>query len=159
VRIHLLAVGQRQPEWVSAGFRDYARRMPKECALALAEVPAAKRTRGTSPERALADEALRLRAAIPRTAGVVALDERGVALSTADLAHRLQTWLASGRDMALLIGGPDGLAPPIKEDVDLIWSLSPLTLPHGLVRVIVAEALYRAWSVIQRHPYHRAGGC
>lgn len=95
-------------------------------------------------------------AALPAGAGVTALDERGKCWNTLELARRLQAWLAEGRDRALLVGGPDGLAPACRERAEESWSLSPLTLPHGLVRVVMAEALYRAWSVLRNHPYHRA---
>lgn len=157
MQIRLIAVGQRQPAWVEAGYREYANRLPKECALTLMEVAASRRTKGSSLDRILAEEGARIRAAIPQGGRLVALDERGKPWRTRDLALRLQDWLMDGREVALCIGGPDGLDPTLKAEAELAWSLSPLTLPHGLVRVIVAEALYRAWSLLQGHPYHRGG--
>ncbi len=155
MKIHLLAVGSRRPAWESLGFEEYARRMPPECALQLVEIPTSKRARTTPLERAVRREGERMLAAIPARAQVLALDEQGQAWSTSRLAHLLTGWLQNGRDVALLVGGPDGLAPACLQRADERWSLSPLTLPHGLVRVIVAEQLYRAWSMTRQHPYHR----
>ncbi|NIR30047.1 MAG: 23S rRNA (pseudouridine(1915)-N(3))-methyltransferase RlmH [Gammaproteobacteria bacterium] len=155
MRIHLLAVGRRMPRWVHAGYDDYARRLPPECSLLLVEIPPARRTRTGEARRALAREGELLLRAIPDAARVVALDERGAGWRTRELAHRLSHWMQEGRDLALLVGGPDGLAPACLERADARWSLSPLTLPHGLARIIVAEQIYRAWSLLHRHPYHR----
>ncbi len=142
------------PGWVAEGFADYAGRMPRECRLELVEIPLGKRTRSSDPARARADEGRRMMAAAG-DATRVCLDVRGRSVDTAGLARRLETWLAGGRDAALMIGGPDGLDPPCLEAAEWRWSLSPLTLPHGLVRVLVAEQLYRAWSILTGHPYHR----
>lgn len=155
MRIHLLAVGTRLPVWQQRGFEEYARRLPRECALHLIEIPAPRRSRGHGAAQAMATEWERMSRALPRDARVVALDERGTMDDTAALAARLGRWLHDGRDVAMLIGGPDGLAPAALQRADACWSLSPLTLPHGLVRVLVAEQLYRAWSLIKGHPYHR----
>lgn len=155
MRIHLLAVGERPEAWVEQGYREFARRLPPECALRLTEVPAGRRTRGADLARLVEREGERLLAAVPDGALVVALDVRGSAWSTEQLAGRLGRWMQEGRDVALLVGGPDGLAPACLERAELRWSLSPLTLPHALVRVIVAEQIYRAWSVYRGHPYHR----
>ena len=148
------------PGWVDGAFEDYAKRLPPACRLTLREVPTAYRgaagRKGAAPAAAIRSEGEGLLRAVPNGARVVALDERGSAWSTADLAKRLEAWMADGRDTALLAGGPDGLAPECRERADVIWSLSRLTFPHGLVRVIVAEQLWRAWSVLHRHPYHRA---
>lgn len=143
------------PGWVDAGYDDYARRLPAECSLHLVEVPLARRTRTGDPRRALAREGELLLKAVPDGAAVVALDERGAGWRTRDIAQRLSRWMQEGRDVALLVGGPDGLAPACLERARARWSLSPLTLPHGLVRIIVAEQIYRAWSLLHHHPYHR----
>lgn len=156
MRIHFLAVGQRLPAWVEQGYQEFARRLPVECRLQLTEVPAARRAKGAEVERLRAQEGERLLAALPRNACVVALDVRGAAWSTEQLAARLADWLQGGRDVALLAGGPDGLAPACLERADARWSLSALTLPHALVRIVVAEQIYRAWTVYKGHPYHRA---
>lgn len=148
------------PAWVDAGFDDYARRMPRESALRLDEVkPEARGERGDDPaqvQRVLEAEARRITAAISRNAYKVVLDERGHLLSTADVAQRLRDWQMGGRDIAFVIGGADGIAESLKTGADLVWSLSRLTLPHALVRVIVAEQLYRAMMILKNHPYHRA---
>lgn len=156
MRLHLLAVGGRRPAWERDGYSEYARRLPAECELRLVEIQAARRTPGGDAARWLRDEGGRMLAAIPGGAGVTALDERGHGWSTLQLASRLADWMGEGRDRALLIGGPDGLAADCLQRADERWSLSPLTLPHGLARIVVAEQLYRAWSVLRNHPYHRA---
>lgn len=150
------------PAWVDAGLAEYAKRMPPECALLLTEIEAAARPagRGKAPAPALlarlrAEEAERLAKAVPAGARLVALDGRGAAWSTDDLARQLDGWLAGGRDVALLVGGPDGLDDGLLARAEQRWSLSPLTFPHPLVRVIVAEQLYRAWTILKGHPYHR----
>jgi 23S rRNA (pseudouridine1915-N3)-methyltransferase len=151
----VVAVGHRMPAWVDAGFQEYAKRMPREAAIALAEVKAEPRSEETSPARIMDAEAKRIAAAVPKGAIRVVLDERGRMLTTRDLAARIEGWQMEGRDVAFVIGGADGLAPSIKRDADVMWSLSALTLPHGLVRVVLAEQLYRAWSLLRNHPYHR----
>ena len=161
MKIVLAAVGTRMPGWVDEAFEDYAKRLPPACRLTLREVPTAYRggtaaRKGTAPAASIRREGEGLLRAVPNGARIVALDERGDAWSTADLAKRLEAWMADGRDTALLAGGPDGLAPGCRERADLTWSLSRLTFPHALVRVIVAEQLWRAWSLLNRHPYHRA---
>ena len=129
--------------------------MPPELPVELHEVAPSKRTRRHSAERHVEDEGRRLAAAIPSGARVVALDEHGSAWSTAELANRLERWMHEGRDLALLIGGADGLAPACIRSAEHRWSLSALTLPHGLARIVVAEQLYRASTILRRHPYHR----
>lgn len=156
MRIHLLAAGTRLPDWVNRGFEDYATRMPPECRLLLKEIPLGSSRRGGDTIKAVAEEGGRMAAAIPERAHVIALEVRGHAFSTAELAAQLGRWLQAGRDLALLIGGPDGLAAACVERAEARWSLSPLTLPHGLVRIVVAEQLYRALSILKNHPYHRA---
>ncbi|NIP73845.1 MAG: 23S rRNA (pseudouridine(1915)-N(3))-methyltransferase RlmH [Gammaproteobacteria bacterium] len=155
MKIHLIAVGSRMPAWVDQGYEEYARRTPPECALRLTEIPSARRGKATGIERVLAEEFHRIQAAIPRDCYTVALDLGGTRWDTPTLARRLGDWMKQGRDLALIVGGPDGLDARCLESVDQRWSLSPLTLPHGLVRVVVAEQLYRAWTILQGHPYHR----
>lgn len=157
MRVHLIAVGTRMPAWVATGFEEYARRMPPHCAVELREVAVGPRGQLTPPARIREEEGERLLAAVPARAVLVALDERGEPWTTEALARRLGDWLAAGRDLALLVGGAEGLSPACQARAAHRWSLSPLTLPHMLVRVIVAEQLYRAWSVLAGHPYHRAG--
>ena len=156
LRLLLIAASQRQPGWVDEGFADYADRVRGRAKLELKVVPLARRPAGAPVERAVADEADRLLAAIPGGAHVVALAEDGKPWSTADLAVKLEGWMQRGAPVAFLIGGPDGLGQACLERAAERWSLSKLTLPHGLVRIVAAEALYRAWSVLERHPYHRA---
>jgi 23S rRNA (pseudouridine1915-N3)-methyltransferase len=157
MKIRLIAVGTRMPDWVSTGFDEYARRLPPECALQLVEVPAAKRGRSADTGRILNEEGRQLLARVPAGSHIIALDAGGRAWDTPQLARQLDQWLHGGCDLALLVGGPEGLADACKARAQQSWSLSALTLPHPLVRVIVAETLYRAWSVLANHPYHRAG--
>jgi 23S rRNA (pseudouridine1915-N3)-methyltransferase len=160
MRLLMLAVGHKMPAWVSAGVEEYARRMPRGLPLQLVELRPEPRGSGpTGPgqvERVLKAEGERLQAAIPAGAVCVALDERGATLSTADLSQQLERWRQQGADVAFLIGGADGLDPQIKRSAQLMLSLSAMTLPHQLVRVILAEQLYRAASLLHNHPYHRA---
>ena len=153
MRIRLCAVGSRVPDWVSTGFEDYARRLPRENRLELLAVAAADR-RGGTPERWRAEEAERLRQAASG-ARMIALDVRGRSLTTEQLAAQVDDWRMEGGDVALLVGGADGLAPELLAEARTRWSLSPLTLPHALVRVVVAEQVYRAWTLLTGHPYHR----
>ncbi|MGA9853558.1 MAG: 23S rRNA (pseudouridine(1915)-N(3))-methyltransferase RlmH [Gammaproteobacteria bacterium] len=156
MRVHLLAIGTRLPSWINDGFKEYASRLPPECKLLLKEIPLGAGRRGGDAVKAVAEEGTRMLAAIPAGAGIVALDVRGRSFSTEKLAMQLNRWLQDSRALVLLVGGPDGLAPDCLARAGLKWSLSPLTLPHGLVRVVVAEQLYRAWSILKGHPYHRA---
>ena len=156
MHIHLIAVGTRMPAWVTSGYEEYARRLPRECRLKLIEIPLSKRRKTQSAEKNRQEEGRVMLAAVPDGATLIALDVRGKTWSTEVLATRLQDWLQAGRNIALLVGGPDGLADECLSRADLRWSLSALTLPHALVRVLLAEQLYRAWTVIQGHPYHRA---
>ncbi len=154
MQIHLIAVGNRMPEWVESGYQEYSKRMPPECSLHLIEVPAQKRGKGSDTTRILAQEGERMVAAIPKGALILALAVRGRVWSTEQLAEQMQGWLQAGRDVALLIGGPEGLDPGCERRADVCWSLSPLTFPHPLMRVILAEQLYRAMSILKNHPYH-----
>jgi 23S rRNA (pseudouridine1915-N3)-methyltransferase len=154
VRLVIAAVGQRQPAWAETAYEEFAKRFPPELRLELKAVKA--EPRGSKSAAALmAAEAQRLEAAIPKGARRIVLDERGDRLTTVQLAERLQRWMGEGRDAVLLIGGPDGLDPALKATADESLRLSDLTLPHAFVRVLLAEALYRAWSVTAGHPYHR----
>lgn len=153
--VHLLAVGTRMPQWVDQGYREYAHRMPPECALKLTEIAPGKRTKGADLRRLQRQEGERLLAAIPNGAHVIALEIGGRSMDTESLADQLSQWLQGGRDVALLVGGPEGLDPLCRERAYRAWSLSPLTLPHPLVRIVVAEQIYRAWSLLKGHPYHR----
>jgi len=154
MRLLVCAVGTRMPGWVDAGFDEYSRRMPRECSLALAEIRPEPRS-GKPVAALLAAEEARIRSAIPPRARLVALDEHGADVTTRDLAERLERWQTDGSDVAFVIGGPDGLAPALKRDAAESLRLSSLTLPHALVRILLAEALYRAWSLTRNHPYHR----
>jgi 23S rRNA (pseudouridine1915-N3)-methyltransferase len=156
VRIHLLAVGTRMPSWVVEGYREYTKRLPRECSLQLVEIPPAKRHKSLSAEQARQQEGQAILAALPKDCSVVALDVRGKPWSTETLATQLDDWLVSGRDVALLVGGPDGLSDACLERADQRWSLSALTYPHALVRIVLAEQLYRAWTINTGHPYHRS---
>jgi 23S rRNA (pseudouridine1915-N3)-methyltransferase len=153
MKLRIIAVGTRMPGWVDEGTREYTKRLPPECRLELIEVRPARPGRDVA--RALQDEGERMLAAIGPRDRVVSLAIGGRALSTANLVKRLRDWRGDGRDVSFLIGGAEGLAPACLDRADFAWSLSPLTFPHGLARVIVAEQLYRAWSVLAGHPYHR----
>jgi len=150
----VIAVGSRQPDWVRGGFEAYSRRMPAPYSLDIVEIALGERS-GKSNPRALEKEGERVLAAIPRDAHVVVLDEHGTQLRSVEFARRFGEWQEIARDVVLLIGGPDGHAPAVVARSQERWSLSRLTLPHGLVRVVLAEQLYRAWSLRAGHPYHR----
>jgi 23S rRNA (pseudouridine1915-N3)-methyltransferase len=156
MKLVLVAVGQRPPAWADAAFDDFAKRFPAECRLELKAVKAEPRTSGKTVEAMMAAEAARIEAAVPKGARRVILDERGERRNTAQLAQRLRFWLGDGRDVALVLGGADGLAATLKANADETLRLSDLTLPHAFARVLLAEALYRAWSLLNNHPYHRA---
>jgi len=156
MKLLVAAVGTRMPQWVQQAWDDYARRLPADCALTLAEIKPEPRTNGKTPAQMMALEARRISAVVPASALRIALDERGKDLTTAQLAEQLTQWRHAGRDVALIIGGPDGLDADLKTACDARLRLSALTLPHPLVRVLLAEQLYRAWSITAGHPYHRA---
>ena len=149
-----MAVGQRQPGWADEAYEDFAKRFPPEMRLELKAVKAEPRG-GKSTEQLMAAEGQRLEAALPKSVRRIVLDERGDRVTTKQLAERLERWKGDGRDVAIFIGGPDGLHPDLKARADEMLRLSDLTLPHAFVRVLLAEALYRAWSVMEGHPYHR----
>ncbi|MEY4562920.1 MAG: hypothetical protein RLZZ618_2197 [Pseudomonadota bacterium] len=154
MKLLLVAVGQRQPAWAETAYDEFAKRFPPEMRLELKAVKA--ETRGSkTAEQLMSAEAGRLEAALPKGVRRVVLDERGERLTTVQLAARMKSWMNDGRDVALLVGGPDGLHPELKQTADETWRLSDLTLPHAFVRVLLAEALYRGWTVMVNHPYHR----
>lgn len=155
MKLRIIAVGHRMPAWIEAGYREYARRMPAEVALELVEIKPEKRAAGTSTARVQKVEAERIVAALPAQARLTVLDEHGVQATTAELATRLSQWMREGVQPCLVIGGADGLDASIKARADWTLGLSRLTLPHGLVRVMLAEQLYRAYSLLKGHPYHR----
>ncbi|MCL1861052.1 MAG: 23S rRNA (pseudouridine(1915)-N(3))-methyltransferase RlmH [Proteobacteria bacterium] len=155
MRLVVVAVGHRMPAWIQAGFDDFARRMPRELPLELIEVKAEARNAGKTPLMMMEAEAARIEAALPPRCRRVILDERGADFTSVALAHRLEEWRGSGEDVSFIIGGPDGLAPTFKALAHESIRLSSLTLPHALVRPLLAEALYRAWSITRHHPYHR----
>ena len=154
MKIRLLSVGTRLPGWINEGVATYARRLPHENALLLEEIPLSRK-RGAATER-VQEEGTRLLAKVDSTHHVVTLDEAGTPYSSRELATELDRWRHLGADVALLVGGPDGLADACRARANGSWSLSRHTLPHGLVRVLVAEQLYRAWTMLTGHPYHRA---
>jgi len=156
MKLLVAAVGTRMPAWVQQAWDDYARRLPADCALTLAEIKPEPRTTGKTPAQMMALEARRINTVLPANVLRIALDERGRDLTTAQLANELTQWRGAGRDVALIIGGPDGLDADLKAACDARLRLSALTLPHPLVRVLLAEQLYRAWSITAGHPYHRA---
>lgn len=155
MQIHIIAVGERMPGWVEAGYQEYAKRLPRECRLILHEVPAGRRAKGADLRRLIGQEGERQLAAIPSGARVIALDRGGKQMDTEALAAEMKRRLSSGDHLALLIGGPEGLAPACLARADERWALSRLTLAHPVVRVVLAEQLYRAWSIIKNLPYHR----
>ncbi|MEM9254907.1 MAG: 23S rRNA (pseudouridine(1915)-N(3))-methyltransferase RlmH [Pseudomonadota bacterium] len=155
MRISVIAIGTRMPAWVDAGVQEYSRRLPREIQLHWREIPLAKRSRAGNPRQALAREGEQMLKSLTRGDRVIALDVAGKSCTTEALAKQLDDWQMSGEQIALLIGGPDGLSPECLQRADQRWSLSALTLPHPLVRVVLAEQLYRAWTITANHPYHR----
>jgi len=155
MRLSVIAVGTKMPAWVSQGVAEYGKRMPRELKLAWREIPLARRGRDANPQQLCSREGEQMLKAIPDGDRVVALDVQGKRISTEQLAEQLRAWQMSGDNYSLLIGGPDGLGPECLERAQLRWSLSDLTLPHPLVRILLAEQLYRAWTITVNHPYHR----
>lgn len=155
MHIHVLAVGGRQPSWVESAFDEYRKRLPRQWRFRLDEIPAGHRSGGSAAGNAVRAEGEKILARIKTDNFVVVLDERGHELASRELSARLSEWQAAGNDLRFVIGGPDGVSPALMERADFCWSLSRLTLPHGLVRVMLAEQLYRAWAIVTGHPYHR----
>jgi 23S rRNA (pseudouridine1915-N3)-methyltransferase len=156
MQMMIAAVGHKMPPWIDAGFQEYAKRMPPECRLLLKEIKPVERSSGCSAESVMAEERKRIEAVLPKQRFIVALDERGADLTTMQLSQQLTHWQQHGRDVTFIIGGADGLDAEFKQHADQLMRLSSLTLPHGMVRVLLAEQLYRAWSMTKNHPYHRA---
>lgn len=155
MRLNIVAIGQRMPSWVSSGWTEYSRRFTRGFSLNLREVPAIKRNRNADIDSIRQREGEALLAAVPASSCLVALDELGNQWSTVELSAHLTEWMENSRDVTFLIGGPDGLSAACRDRAEVCWSLGKLTLPHPLVRVVLAEQLYRAWTITQNHPYHR----
>ena len=155
MRNRLLAVGQKMPDWVTTGYLDYAKRLNDDVRLELVEISAAKRSKNSEVDKMKQQEGEALLAAIHVNERVIALEVGGKEHSTQALSQQMNDWLQGGKNICLLVGGPDGLSPDVIKRADALWSLSPLTLPHPLVRILLAEQLYRAWTLLKGHPYHR----
>lgn len=155
MQLIIAAVGHKMPAWIEDGFGEYAKRMPPECRIHLKEIKPVERSGSKTAETVMALERAKIEAAIPKGSRIVALDERGKDLTTMQLSRFLTQWQQDGRDVTFVIGGADGLDAGFKASADMLVRISSLTLPHGMVRVLLAEQLYRAWSITQNHPYHR----
>jgi len=155
MKIDLIAVGQRMPKWVEAGYQEYARRMPPDCRLNLIEIAAGQRGKNADISRILQQEGRKMLQSVPKGSRIIALDVKGKSWSTGQLSQQMAGWMQDGRNVAILVGGPEGFDPDCLAAAEQRWSLSPLTFPHPLVRVIVAEQLYRGLSLLKNHPYHR----
>lgn len=156
MQITVIAVGHKMPSWIENGFKEYAKRMPSEWRFSIKELKPVERNDSRSAESVMKAEAVRIRAAIPKNAKLIVLDEHGKDLTTMALADSIKRWQQDGRDIAIIIGGADGLDPTLKKQAEQSIRLSSLTLPHGMVRVLLAEQLYRAHTILQNHPYHRS---
>jgi 23S rRNA (pseudouridine1915-N3)-methyltransferase len=156
MRINFICMGQKMPTWVQQGYQEYAKRLPSQCELNLIEIPLTRRGKNADIPRIQQDEGKRMLAQVSHDSFVLALDERGKTWDTAQLSQQLNNWMQNHTQVALLVGGPEGLASECLQKAQQKWSLSALTLPHPLVRVVVAEQIYRAWTLLNNHPYHRA---
>lgn len=155
MQLIIAAVGHKMPAWIEDGFGEYAKRMPPECRIHLKEIKPVERSGSKTAETVMALERAKIESAVPKGSRIVALDERGKDLTTMQLSQLLTQWQQDGRDVTFVIGGADGLDAGFKASADMLVRISSLTLPHGMVRVLLAEQLYRAWSITQNHPYHR----
>lgn len=155
MKIYLIAVGKKMPDWINSGYAEFNKRMPPERQINLIEINQSVRNKTTPTEKNIKEEGERIQSAIPSNSRLIVLDEKGKNFSSVELSKKMESWLPMGQDISIVIGGADGIDPSIKQQADEKWSLSPFTLPHTLVRVVIAEQLYRAWSILQRHPYHR----
>ena len=153
MQVTVIAVGHRMPDWIEAGFREYAKRMPPEWHFGIKELKPIDRSGSKTAQTVMAGEATKILSVIPKNARIIALDEHGKDFSTIDLASNMKQWQ---RDVVFIIGGADGLDPDLKKKADMLMRLSSLTLPHGMVRVLLTEQLYRASTILQNHPYHRS---
>ncbi|MFL9922923.1 23S rRNA (pseudouridine(1915)-N(3))-methyltransferase RlmH [Herbaspirillum lusitanum] len=156
MQLIIAAVGHKMPAWIETGFQEYAKRMPPELKILLKDIKPVERSGSRTAETVMLQERGKIEAVLPKGARIVALDERGKDWTTMQLSQQLTQWQQDGRDVAFVIGGADGLDPGFKSNADTLIRISSMTLPHGMVRVILAEQLYRAWSITQNHPYHRA---
>jgi len=155
MKLLILAVGHKMPSWISEGFNEYSKRMPREAKIELVEIKPEPRTTGKSVPQIMEAEAQRIQAALPKDVLRIVLDERGAHWTTKQLTRHLQDWLSGGRDVAFIIGGADGLHESVRSSANQLLALSAMVLPHGMVRVLLAEQLYRAHSLLHNHPYHR----
>jgi 23S rRNA (pseudouridine1915-N3)-methyltransferase len=155
MKLLIAAVGHKMPEWITMGFNEYAKRMPRETRIELAEIRPEPRTTGKTTAQIMEAEAQRILAALPAGCMRIALDERGASWTTRQLADRMAQWMSEGRDVAFIIGGADGLHESVKSGAQQLLALSAMTLPHAMARVLLAEQLYRAYSLLHNHPYHR----
>ena len=153
--ISVIAVGKKEPDWINQGVREYSKRLSGEVKIKLIEVAAVKRRKTDNTDMILQKEARNILAAIPRGTPYIAMDEHGKQLPTTGLSTKLDQWINEGSSPCLVIGGADGLHPAIKQDAVEVWALSKLTLPHGLSRLLLVEQIYRAWTILKNHPYHR----
>ncbi len=156
MQLIIAAVGHKMPAWIETGFHEYAKRMPQDCRIVLKEIKPVERSSSKTAEIVMTQERTRIESVLPRGGRVIALDEHGQDVTTMQLSQHLTQWRQQGGDVTFVIGGADGLDPGIKQHADMLMRVSSLTLPHGMVRVLLAEQLYRAWSVTQNHPYHRS---
>ena len=155
MKLIIASVGHKMPDWITAGFKEYIKRMPREAQIVLLEIRPEPRTTGKTVTQIMEAEAQRILAVVPQSSLRIALDERGVQSTTRQLAAQMQEWMREGRDIAFIIGGADGLHESVKQAAQQLLALSSLTLPHAFVRVLLAEQLYRAYSLMHNHPYHR----
>jgi 23S rRNA (pseudouridine1915-N3)-methyltransferase len=155
MQLVIAAVGHKMPAWIASGFGEYAKRMPSDCRIVLKEIKPVERSGSKTAETAMALERSRIEAALSKGTRIIALDEHGKDVTTVQLSQLLMQWQQDGRDVTFAIGGADGLDAEFKGKADMLIRISSLTLPHGMVRVLLAEQLYRAWSITQNHPYHR----
>ena len=155
MKLYVIAVGNKMPEWITSGFNEYTKRMPREARIELIELKPESRTSGKTTTQIMEAEAQRILAALPQNTLRIALDEHGATPTTKQLSQQMQHWLGDGRDVAFIIGGADGLHESVKQAAQQLMALSAFTLPHGMVRVLLAEQLYRAHSLLHNHPYHR----
>ncbi len=155
MQVFIIAVGGKSPAWIETGILEYLKRMPRECQVQIVSIPIAKRTKNKTIKQVQAKEQELLIKHTPKNSYRIALDELGKSWTTIILAEKLNTWMQSKPNVTFYIGGPDGFSPEFLDNVNLVWSISSLTLPHMLVRILLAEQIYRAWSITQKHPYHR----
>jgi 23S rRNA (pseudouridine1915-N3)-methyltransferase len=155
MKINLIAIGNKMPDWVNIGVNEYQKRLTQDCKLNIQQIAAIKRGKQTDLKKICETEGEKILSRIPNDNRVIALEVKGHNWSTEQLSQQMSQWMLSGQDVSLLVGGPEGLSQDCRDKASQLWSLSPLTLPHPLVRIIVAEQLYRAWSILKNHPYHR----